>query len=442
MLSPHTRLTYLGYVINTNTMMVTLPQDKIDTVVHQIKALLQKRKVTVRNVAKIIGSLVACFPAAQYGPLHYRKLEREKNATLKVNRGNYDGFMTITREMEEELCWWKDNISTQYPCIIRPNPNLIVTMDASLEGWGSVCDNERTGGRWNEEEQQYHINYLELLGAFLAIQAYADKIGVAPKPVHVQLRMDNTTAISYINNMGGKESELNNLECKIWHWCIESDLWVSATHIPGIENTVADYESRHFNDRGEWSLNDDIFHRLEIEFGVMEIDLFASRINAKCPKYVAWCRDPQALFIDAFSRSWSDFYSYIFPPFSLIGRVLQKIRAEQASALVIVPLWPTEPWFPTFLGLLDRNPIQLPRLPNLLTLEFSTKLHPLRQKLTMLAGHLSGKYAENMNFRAKLQPSSCMPGNQELTNSMLCTPGSGHSFVMKGKLIVLTQMLG
>ena len=152
MLSPHTRLTYLGYVINTNTMMVTLPQDKIDTVVHQIEALLQKRKVTVRNVAKIIGSLVACFPAAQYGPLHYRKLEREKIATLKVNRGNYDGFMTITREMEEELCWWKDNISTQYRCIIRPNPNLIVTTDASLEGWGSVCDNERTGGRWNEEE--------------------------------------------------------------------------------------------------------------------------------------------------------------------------------------------------------------------------------------------------------------------------------------------------
>ena len=124
------------------------------------------------------------------------------------------------------------------------------------------------------------------MGAFLAIQAYADKIGVAPKPVHVQLRMDNTTAISYINNMGGKESELNNLACKIWHWSIESYLWVSATHIPGIKNTVADYESRHFNDRGEWSLNDDIFHRLETEFGVMEIDLFASRINAKCPKYV------------------------------------------------------------------------------------------------------------------------------------------------------------
>ena len=239
--------------------------------------------------------------------------------------------------------------------------------------------------------------------------------------------------------MGGKEEKLDNLACELWHWCI--NLWVSATHIPGKENTVADYESRHFNDRGEWSLNIDVFQKLEIEFGAMEIDLFASRINAKCTKYVAWRRDPQALFIDAFSRSWSDFNSYIFPPFSLIGRVLQKIRAEKASAVVIVPMWPTQPWFPTFLGLLDRTPIQLPRLPNLMTLAFSTKLHPLRQKLIMIAGHLSGKRAENMNFQETLQTSLCTPGSQELTNSMQCTRESGHNFVLKGRLIVFNQML-
>ena len=38
--------------------------------------------------------------------------------------------------------------------------------------------------------------------------------------------------------------------------------------------------------------------------------------------------------------------SIIFPPFSIIPRILQKIEEDQAQALMIVPLWATQPWFP------------------------------------------------------------------------------------------------
>ena len=440
-LSPNTRLKYLGYEIDTIKMLVTLPQDKVSTVVHQVHELLHTNKDTIRNVAKVIGSLIACFPAVEYGPLHYRVLEKEKINALKLNKGDYDSLMIVSAEMQRELTWWKNNLHTQFRRIVKPNPNLILTTDASLDGWGSVCETERTGGRWAEVEQQFHINYLELLGAYLAIQAYADKIQHIDKPLHVQIRMDNTTAISYINNMGGKEPQLNTLACRVWNWCIENDLWVSATHIPGVENTVADYESRHFNDRGEWSLDSQVFQKIEAIFGKLEIDLFASRINTKCSKYVAWRRDPQAVFIDAFSRSWTDLYSYIFPPFSLIDRVLQKIRMEEASAVVIVPLWPTQPWFATFLNLLDRHPIALPMSAKLLTLEFSTKLHPLRRKLRMIAGHLSGRRVDNMNYQAGLQKLSPTLGKPEHANSMQYTQGNGQHFVLKNSVIVLEQML-
>ena len=42
--------------------------------------------------------------------------------------------------------------------------------------------------------------------------------------------------------------------------------------------------------------------------------------------HVSWHRDPHAEFIDVFSHSWKDTYWYIFPPFSLIGKCLQKLR--------------------------------------------------------------------------------------------------------------------
>ena len=37
-----------------------------------------KYKISLRELARIFGNIVANFPAVTYGPLHYRHLEREK----------------------------------------------------------------------------------------------------------------------------------------------------------------------------------------------------------------------------------------------------------------------------------------------------------------------------------------------------------------------------
>lgn len=44
--------------------------------------------------------------------------------------------------------------------------------------------------------------------------------------------------------------------------------------------------------------------------------------------------DPHASYLDVFSLNWQDFTCYIFPPFSLIGKVLQKIRNALCSTLL------------------------------------------------------------------------------------------------------------
>jgi hypothetical protein len=41
--------------------------------------------------------------------------------------------------------------------------------------------------------------------------------------------------------MGGMTSEaLDELACKIWLWCLERDIFISAQHIPGDTNVQAD----------------------------------------------------------------------------------------------------------------------------------------------------------------------------------------------------------
>ena len=42
--------------------------------------------------------------------------------------------------------------------------------------------------------------------------------------------------------------------------------------------------------------------------------------------YVLWSCEAEDKAIDAFSTDWGKQYSYMFPPFSLLGKVLSKIR--------------------------------------------------------------------------------------------------------------------
>ena len=435
-MQPCKKLIHLGFQIDSDSVNVTLLKEKVMRVISLCKELIDKEQDTIRNVAKVIGTLVACFPAVQLGSLRYRNLEREKDFALKGNRGDFDATMIITDGMRCDLQWWVDNINSQENPIVRNNPEIMLTSDASLEGWGGTCGTERFGGRWNEEEKVRHINLLELLGAFFVLKVCKNHI----EGKHVHMLLDNTTAIAYINHMGGKHGNLNSLAVEVWNWCLEHDIWLSAAHLPGVENVEADYESRHFNDRCEWSLHEGVFQRLIEVFGKPEIDLFASRLNATCTRFVAWQRDPHAEFIDAFSRDWSYFYAYVFPPFSLIGRTLQKIRAERTRALMIVPCWPTQPWFSMFLQMLSRRPVLLPKMDKLLVLKFSEQLHPLRKKLTLIAGHISGEPTETQIYQSGLPLSSCVPGNQELTNSIQCTSGDGMHFVSRGRSIVFPPL--
>ena len=107
--------------------------------------------------------------------------------------------------------------------------------------------------------KKLHINCLELLGAFLAFKCFfKDK-----RSIHVLLKMDNTSAIAYINKMGGTVSPaLNKLNKEFWLWCMERDISVQAQHLAGKLNETADEESRVMKDRSDWMLCPQVFQTI------------------------------------------------------------------------------------------------------------------------------------------------------------------------------------
>ena len=67
------------------------------------------------------------------------------------------------------------------------------------------------------------------------------------------------------------------------------------------------------------------------------IDPFPSRLNSKCSKYASYKPDPDVYHVNVFSLCWLNLNSYIFSPFSIVGRVLAKLAQDPGTALVIVP---------------------------------------------------------------------------------------------------------
>ena len=428
---PVQKLQFLGFLIDSIKMIVTLPEEKIKKVSEACLQLLKKSNASIQELASVIGLIVSTFSAVQYGKLHYRCLELQKINALKNCAGDYNGKTDITSDMKQELNWWVDNIENQFRNIDQGTPNFIITTDASLEGWGAVCDKVRIGGRWTFPENFLHINCLELLAAFNAIKSFCKH----KANLHVGLKIDNTCAISYINNMGGiKSHDCNRISREMWEWCIERNIWLTADYVPSSQN-IADVESRHFNDNVEWMLCKNIFNSITKMWGTPEIDMFASRLNKQISKFVSWKPDPDSQFVNAFSVSWTDMYFYAFPPFSVLGRCIQKIHRDKAECILIAPIWPTQSWYTILLQLLIDHPVILPLKDNLLTIPQSEKVHPLHKKLRLMACRLSGNVIQTRNFLQKQPASSLSLGDLGHKDSTLVTLKSGLYSVVKGKLI-------
>ena len=100
---------------------------------------------------------------------------------------------------------------------------------------------------------------------------------------------------------------------------------------------------------------------------------------------------------------------------------------------MIVPLLPSQSWYPKLLRLLVNLPAVIPAKNNLLKMP-AKKLHPLREKLTLLARHLFGDSTRTEAFLHTLQVSSSTLGENPRVNNTEHILVSGYYSVLKGVL--------
>lgn len=390
MLSPCQSCKFLGFEMNTHDLSISLPLDKRSKIAQLVIKYSKLPSCSIREFAQLIGVLVAACPAVKYGWMYTKVLERQKYLAL-LKTDNYETKICLPEIILDDLNWWSLNIETTCNFMRQPNFELEIYTDASLSGWGAVSDGCTVNGKWKDVEKTRHINYLELTAAFLGLKSFAQNVTNCA----VLLRIDNTTAISYINRMGGVQyPHLNSLARSLWQWCEERDLWIYASYVNTKENR-ADFASRIVNPDTEWALSDQAFQNVVQHFGQPDIDLFASRDNSKCSRFISWKQDPDAESVDAFTVSWKSDFFYAFPPFSVILKCLRKIIDDRADGILVYPHWPSQPWFPLLQNLIVSDVLYLSPNKYLLQSHFRD-YHPLHKKLTLGVARLCGNPSYDM----------------------------------------------
>ena len=83
-LTPSQTIVFLCSNILSKNMTLLLTDEKKNKIKTILTDCLGKCKISIRELARILGNIVASFPAVTYGSLHYRHLEKEKEKDYNI----------------------------------------------------------------------------------------------------------------------------------------------------------------------------------------------------------------------------------------------------------------------------------------------------------------------------------------------------------------------
>ena len=127
----------------------------------------------------------------------------------------------------------------------------------------------------------------------------------------------------------------------------QKNFFVSPLHIPGSENTRADYFSRK-PDAKNYRLDPAVFARMcQAHRYQPTLDLFANARNRQTRDFCSWRANLRSRG-NAFNQDWSRTLNWLNPPWDIIHRSLWKLRSDGATALRCLPEWKTAPWWHLF----------------------------------------------------------------------------------------------
>ena len=195
-------------------------------------------------------------------------------------------------------------------------------------------------GQWSLMEAHQSSTWRELRAVRLVLEEFGPKL----KNYRVRWFTDNQNVVRIVL-YGSKKPILQEEALAIFAIGVNNQIRLEPEWIPREENEFADYLSR-IVDHDDWMLNPAVFQELDLMWGPHTIDRFADAHNRQLERFNSRYWNPWTEAVDAFTCDWSKENNWWCPPLYLIPRLLKHAEATKARGTLVIPQWPSAPFWP------------------------------------------------------------------------------------------------
>ncbi|XP_065177334.1 uncharacterized protein LOC135807904 [Sycon ciliatum] len=242
---PSTVLTFLGLELDTMALEIRLPPSKLTKLSTTVSALVQSGRVQKRDLASVLGKLSFASRAVPAGRTFLRRLYDLDRATRSTPLHQW---LRISASAMADLLWWAEALTIWNGKSFflvdewTPAPDMQLQTDASgTHGYGAFYNGRWLRGEWTAQNENENIEFKEMYAIIVACATWGSEWSRR----RIQFQCDNKAVVDCIRSGTCRSPPVMTLIRALYLLCIEHDFLVSAVHIPGVTNTVADALSRN-----------------------------------------------------------------------------------------------------------------------------------------------------------------------------------------------------
>ena len=251
-----TQVIFLGILIDGERKLIVVPEQKKRKAIQMLNNVLAKKKLTVREVQQLTGTLnflnKAIVPGRAFTRRMYSKLEGRITGLKQHHHIRIDG------EMKADCEIWLQFLSESgqyYSSCCRPFVDLDevntaedigfytdATANSSL-GCGGIMGRNWYFLKWDAlfmRRNKPSIEYLELYGVCVGIFMWKEDL----KDMRIRVNCDNKSVVGMLNTTVSSCGNCMILIRKLTLLCLKYNCRVFGQHVKGIHNGISDSLSR------------------------------------------------------------------------------------------------------------------------------------------------------------------------------------------------------
>ena len=225
---------WLGIHVDLKDHTVSATQAHMEDLQEQLKSVIKSKYTSKRKIMKMQG--LANW-IGQNNKIIRLMVSQTKILIRAFRKQRLDTPLRLTKGMKLSLIKWL-NTPRIPQALGNPTPSVIIQTDASLTGWGMKINNRTFQGTFDHSMGNWSINALELLTIWFALLMVRERNQV------IQVLCDNSTAVAAVRRSSSTIFHLAMISELIWRRAIMMGWTLTAAHIQGKFNIIADQLSR------------------------------------------------------------------------------------------------------------------------------------------------------------------------------------------------------